>query len=227
MRNIFFALLIIVLLISCGSLDSKKYCTPVLFPYSQYNYTPEVIELKKKKVESLFETIEINGIKIPIFENWEYEKFLSGYKMFKDKKAFFVNFNKNMPFKIDQNEIEQINIVGCTNFKQIEPIIKTQYEYFYDLYFTTLKNIPKKSGFWEYWILYNKTTFFPKNQEIKYYKGDKLEAFRRGSVDKCDPKPVFTIFFKNTRKVNNYSMGANFQDEEFFVKFFETLNLLN
>lgn len=226
----FSILLALSLIVSCGTLNKSQNCTPTLFPYSEYSYTPEVVELKKVQSEdSIKNIIKTKSIEIPVFDGWVHEEVPSiGHKFTKNEKGFYISYEKDsLPHKIDKGEIQGINIVGCTNFKTVESVTKTNYEFFQDLYFITSENLPKNKGFWTYWILYNKTKYFKDISDLKYYKGEKLIVFKRTPLVKCKENPIFEIFLKATKESKSFSMGANFQNEIFFKNFFEALNYLN
>jgi hypothetical protein len=231
-KKLFFFLFLLLAVLNGCSVSQYNGCKPVLLPYVEHNYKAEPQKLSRSYVQRHTELIDFQGIKVAVPQGWSYEEVFSGrtIKISKDKNRFFIlNFVKNVDIWCD---IETFYMIGCKKFSEKkQKTIKTEKEFYTDLYLFTDDQLDNDPTFWQYYILWCKTEFLRDTDELIHYRGENLEAFQRNSKlgPACTKGGVVMHSEVFPKKIapDYLSIASGFKDDAFFVEFLEMLNVMN
>jgi hypothetical protein len=231
-KKFFFLLFISLTALSGCSTNQYSGCKPVLMPYVEHNYKADPQKLSGSYAQRNMEVIDFHGIKVAVPQGWSYKIVLAGrtIKISSDNNRFFIlNFIKNVDIWCD---IEDFYMVGCKNFSdKKQKTIKTEKEFYADLYLLTKNKLDNDPTFWQYYILWCKTKFLRDTDELIHYTGENLEAFQRNSKlgPACTKGGVVmhSEIFPKKIAPDYLSIASGFKDDAFFVEFLEMLNVMN
>ncbi len=221
--------LIASFIFGCG-LPSKSHCRPVLLPYVEYDYRAEIRQLAGSYNSAKgTKRIELQTLNIDIPDGWQYEASLKDTLQLRNgDKIFFIAYSQSQHFSNDANDFR---FLGCAkpNFSK-ETTLKTSKEFYYDLYLFTSDQLSPEPIFWQYFILWSKSTYFHDIGKISFFKGKALDAFQKN----IDPKLTCTtnilsqiIIFPKRSQTIYYTLNANFFDDLFFEAFLDMIDIVN
>ena len=232
MKKIFLFLFgVFVILNGCSTVNQGK-CKPVLFPYGEYHYKAVPREIGPY-VYTNGKSLEFHGLKIVPPDGWQDEKVLSGsdvkaIRFCKEGNRFLLIFSKNKVIPAD--DYTNFKMIGCDDFNTQPDQNKSRQDFYTDLYLFTDADITDPPTFWQYYVLWAKTTFLRDTEKLFHFKGKNVQAFQRNLVGKAhnegDVAIKIEIFPKKTAP-DYFEIVTDMKGDAFFLDFLGMLDAMN
>lgn len=221
--------IVVTMLFGCVN-QSKIQCKPMLFPYIEYE-----LKAKQIKLGAYFnnkdtnQSAELFNLRMRVPAGWVFEKMFEKTYVFKSEsgRKFLFSLETDTPYS---NNIEGINLLGCENFIDIQKdLVKTEKEFYTDLFLFTGEQLNKKPISWQYSVLWSKSNILRDAVALFHYKGDHLEAFQRNFDQERTRGDLRNeiVIFPNKIAPDYITIASLFDDDHFFATFVDMLNALN
>lgn len=227
-------LLFISSAVACGCVSQySTRCKPVLFPYTEYGYRAETVNLSGiYTTDNIKRTVAFSGIKLNIPKEWCFKQSNNWTLKFSgnDGRSFLLFYKKEAPFKDDTINF---HFVGCDGFikPQGPPMMRSYKNFIKDLYLFTDEDLKDEPIFWEYFILWSKTEILRDAAKLIYYKGKNMEAFQMntnpGKLCAHSDIACRIKIFPNKIAPNSLTIASGFADDVFFTEFLNMIDTLN